>query len=71
MLDGCLVLPILLFGSQCHKTGKGRTKPVPTDVIKSLLTWLISPYKQQGQLDVVRERTGIVRGQQLDTRNEE
>lgn len=43
MLGRSLVLPILLFRNHCHKTEKGRTKIVSTDMTKSLLTWLILP----------------------------
>lgn len=39
--------------------------------MKSLLTWLTPRNKQQGQLDVIRESMGMVRGQQFDTRNKE
>lgn len=59
------------FESQCHKTEKGGTITVSTDRTKSLLTRLLPPNKQQGQLNVIRESIVMVRGQQLDTWNEE
>lgn len=57
MTGRSLVFPVLLFESQSHRTEKGRTKIVFTDITK-FSAEAHSPNKQ-GQLDVIREGIGM------------